>query len=534
LGSLVKYFDWYASEIILSVTLPIIVSWYLSRIGYWQPGSYLAPALIFFLGVYGSWQGGLVGTSLIFYILAILLVSMLRGGKTQWAVLVISILTHFLVVFIRGETWSEDAIPTLITVSGSFIGVSLLQWFSINQLQQALGHVHAAARKLQLEVEERQVIEIELRGSEAKFRSIIEESAEGIVLADEEGRIVEWNKTQEALTGLPRHQVVGQVSWDVAAQVTSQPENVSLFRTMVLYYINRGEAPDNQPRMEVTYHHVDGSQRIVEQVIFPIKVEHGYRIGMISSDITQKKNIEQEREELILELEKKNNELMRFAYTVSHDLKSPLISVESFLGYLERDLAVADTQKVVEDIGFIRNVTTLMSRLLDDILKLSRAGHITNAQRWIPFTEIVNEALELVHGRMVERGVKSSIAVDLPIVVGDRIRLVEVVQNLLENSIKFMGDQPQPEVEIGCRGKDEKGRWVIYIKDNGIGIDSKHYNMIFEPFFRLNNTTEGTGIGLALVAMIIESHGGRIWVESEGVSFGSTFFFTLAASSDQK
>ena len=128
------------------------------------------------------------------------------------------------------------------------------------------------------------------------------------------------------------------------------------------------------------------------------------------------------------------------------------------------------------------------------------------------------------------RGIAVSIHPDLPAVYGDRPRLTEVLQNLLDNAAKFMGDQKEPCIELGYAGEDrEHGKLILYVRDNGMGIPAEHYDRVFGLFNKLDPKTEGTGIGLALVKRIVEVHGGRIWVESEAGK-GSTFFFTLPPS----
>ena len=115
----------------------------------------------------------------------------------------------------------------------------------------------------------------------------------------------------------------------------------------------------------------------------------------------------------------------------------------------------------------------------------------------------------------------------LPTVCGDRVRILEVIQNLLDNAAKFMGDQPNPRIEIGARGEGDDA--VFFVRDNGLGIDPRHHERIFGLFDKLDSAGEGTGVGLALVKRIVELHGGRIWVESEGAGKGAVFCFTLPA-----
>ena len=166
-----------------------------------------------------------------------------------------------------------------------------------------------------------------------------------------------------------------------------------------------------------------------------------------------------------------------------------------------------------------------MQRLLGELLELSRIGRITNEPEIIPFDILAREAVDLVHGNLWAYDVKVEIQKDLPSVNVDRQRLLEVVQNLVDNAAKFMGKQTAPLVEIGQRG-EENGRPVFFIRDNGIGISPEYFERVFGLFNKLDATTDGTGVGLAIVKRIIETHGGRIWVESE-VGKGSTFYFSL-------
>jgi signal transduction histidine kinase len=120
----------------------------------------------------------------------------------------------------------------------------------------------------------------------------------------------------------------------------------------------------------------------------------------------------------------------------------------------------------------------------------------------------------------------------MPIVYGDRVRLREVFENLIDNAAKYAGDQPNPMIEIGT--KEEGNELVIFVRDNGIGIEPQYQNKVFGLFDKLNPNSEGTGIGLALIKRIIETHGGRIWVESEGLGKGSMFCFTIPDSRNVK
>ncbi len=238
-------------------------------------------------------------------------------------------------------------------------------------------------------------------------------------------------------------------------------------------------------------------------------------------ELNERKRVEAEREKMIQELEAKNAELERFTYTVSHDLKSPLITISGFVGLLESDAKSGNTEKFKGDLQRINEAVEKMRRLLNELLELSRIGRLVNPPSDIPFAKITEEALSLTRGRLVAGNIKVNVELDLPVVRGDRPRLVEVMQNLIDNAAKFMGDQPEPLIEIGVHEQ------VFFVKDNGIGIESVYEERIFGLFDKLDPRSEGTGIGLALAKRIVEVHGGRIWVESEGKGKGSMFRFTL-------
>lgn len=235
-----------------------------------------------------------------------------------------------------------------------------------------------------------------------------------------------------------------------------------------------------------------------------------------------------ERKNLIAQLEANNAELERFTYTVSHDLRNPLVTIKGFLGMLEKDLRENQEERIQSDFQRISNAADKMHVLLGDLLELSRIGRIINPPEKIDPVRLAQEAVETLDARIRSTNVKVSISPDLPVIYGDRVRLREVLENLIDNAAKYTASQTDPIVEIGTR--TQNGEQIIFVKDNGIGIDPKYQVRIFSLFEKLNPISEGTGIGLALIKRIIEVHGGRIWVESEGLGTGSTFCFTIPDS----
>lgn len=357
-----------------------------------------------------------------------------------------------------------------------------------------------------------------LREREAYLQAILNNMPFQVWLKDLEGRFLMVNEPFVRSVELPNVQsVTGKTDFDV-----THKELAAKYRT------DDQEVIRSKTQMTIEELMRDRGQiKWFETYKTPILDEDGQVLGTtgFARDITEHKRAKEERESLIKELEAKNAELERFTYTVSHDLKSPLVTIKGFLGWLEKDVAAGNTERMQHDFQQIRDAATKMQNLLDDLLELSRIGRLMNPPQTVAITELVHEAMQLVAGQIEARGVQVNLAPNLPLVSGDRPRLVEVFQNLIDNAVKFMGSQPSPRIDIGVR--DQAGKMVFFVQDNGSGIAARYHQRIFDLFERLEQNTEGTGVGLALVKRIVEVHGGRIRVESDGPGQGSTVCFTL-------
>ena len=347
-------------------------------------------------------------------------------------------------------------------------------------------------------------------------------------------------------------QFVGAAGDNLAA---IHEEDRERLRADIIEYVERA---DDSFDAEYRVVHPDGKVAWVRERSKSRLKENG-RVKLtlgVSQDITEKKNYEQslqdakdsledtvtertqqladtvqqlqqeiaERGTVSSELENKNAELERLAYTVSHDLKTPLVTIKGFLGLLDKDLAAQDTDRAAMDIEKINVAADTMVRLLEELLELSRIGRVVGEPVTCRISEIARHAMRMVEARIVEQGIEIEID-DMPAVSGDKTRLVEVYQNLIENAIKFMGDQQSPRVHIGSKQQD--GNTSFFVSDNGIGIADEYHDLVFELFERLSLDVEGTGVGLTLVKRIVEVHGGEIRVESEGLGRGCSILFTL-------
>ncbi len=248
-------------------------------------------------------------------------------------------------------------------------------------------------------------------------------------------------------------------------------------------------------------------------------------------DIHNNKLIQDERERLIAELATKNHELEQFTYTVSHDLKSPLITISGFLGVLREDLKTGNMELINDAMNEIHEATIKMRHLLDQLLDLSRIGRVHGKIGPIPVKTLVGEALRAVDGSLRAKSIQLEASPLEGIIEGDQVRLQEVMQNLLENAVKFCSDK---DGRIGISSRAENGEITLSISDNGIGIDPVYHEKVFGLFEKLDPQSEGTGIGLALCRRIIEHHDGKIWIESKGPGYGTTFHIRLKEATNSE
>jgi chemotaxis family two-component system sensor kinase Cph1 len=262
----------------------------------------------------------------------------------------------------------------------------------------------------------------------------------------------------------------------------------------------------------------------------------------IQREIEQRRKTEMELRQVHVQLESiieqrtaelavKNQEMEQFLNTVSHDLKSPVVTCLGLTGMLREDLKAGKTEESVETVDRIERSATRMRRLIEDLLSLSRIGKVRFELADVDTDAMVRSIREEYAPRLAQIGAQIDIEGKLPTVHADAHWLTQVFENLLTNAIKYGCDNPNPRIVVSCAADGQEQRFAV--RDNGKGIDAKYHSQIFEPFRRFRTDKEGSGMGLAIVARIVKMHGGRIGMESQAGK-GTTFWIALPAGKPQQ
>ena len=392
--------------------------------------------------------------------------------------------------------------------------------------------------ELEMQNEELRRVSLALEVSRDKYVDLYDFAPVGYFTFTPEALITEVSLTGAALLGVGRQKLINaRFRKFVAPQ---DAERWDRHFVSVLQSENPGRGPGKKQSCEIVLKREDGSMfhARLDSIRVDLPTEEAGVIGWATgvrtavSDITERKRAEETLADRTVKLERANRELValnaeldEFTNVASHDLQEPLRALTAFSDLLRKDLGNSLPERAARDIEFITDAAKRMQKLIQDLLALSRAGRVAQKREKISLGECADRALETLAMRVKETG--ATITRDeLPEVWGDSTLLTQVYQNLIGNALKFSGEQP-PVIRLTAEGR--KGLMVFGVKDNGIGIEPKYAQQIFQPFRRLHSRAEyeGSGIGLAICRKIVERHGGRIWVESEPQK-GAHFRFTLS------
>ena len=358
-------------------------------------------------------------------------------------------------------------------------------------------------------------IELNLFRASEEYIDLFSEMLDGVVITSTEGKMINANKAAENILGYSKEELQALNIPDIVYE-EDREKSIEFLELL----ISQGYYEDYQGRVvkkngEIVYIQVN-SKAIYD--------ENNNMVGSrdIFRDITKIKKVEEKREQLVKELGEVNNELKEFAHIVSHDLKAPLRHIKSISNWLQNDYKDILGKEAAKQFALLDNRVTRMHQFINGIFEYTKIGRIKHQRELMNINEIINVSLELLN---IPSHVKLIRQDDFPMILGEKIKIQQVFQNLIGNAIKY-NDKPNPEIKIGYR--DLKTHHAFSVSDNGEGINERNFEKIFQIFQTLHpkDNFESTGIGLTIVKRIVKQHGGEVNVKSD-VGIGTTFEFTL-------
>ena len=368
--------------------------------------------------------------------------------------------------------------------------------------------------------EDRKLLDQRLRDQQFYTRSLLESNIDALMTTDPSGIISDVNKQMEVLTGCTRDELIGSPF----TGYFTDPERALGSLKLVL-------SQKKVTNYELTARARDGTETVVSYNATTFYNRDRRLQGMFAAarDITERKGLEESVRRRSAELSAANKELEAFSYSVSHDLRSPLRSIDGFSQAFLEDYGSLVPKEGREDLERVRHATERMEHLIDDMLLLSR---VTRREMHMEETDVTALATEVagdLTGENPQRDVQMSIEPGMT-ATGDLQLLRIVLVNLLGNAWKFTSKREHAHISVGTMHDPEHGR-AFFVRDDGAGFDPKYKDKLFVAFQRLHGQDEfpGTGIGLATIQRAIRRHGGNVWAEGE-VDRGATFFFTVPYS----
>jgi PAS domain S-box-containing protein len=399
-------------------------------------------------------------------------------------------------------------------------------------VRQRTLELEIANKALQEEIQERYRVELALRDSELKFRCLLQSAPDAIVIADEAGTIQLVNEQTEKIFGYTQQELVGrsvEILIPMELRKDHQTHRRNYLKNPYCRFMGMG--------IDLSALTKKGETIPVEVALSPLQIHNGSLITVSIRDISKRKQVEAELssyrnhlEELVAErtvaLSAANNELQEFSYTISHDLRAPLRSIDGFSLALMEDYGNLLPEQAVSYLHRIRFAAQRMGTLIDEVLELARVTRCELNKKPVDLNKLAKDIIADLRLSDPVRSARIQLGKNLYVSADENLLRV-VLENLLDNAWKFTSRKKHTEIIFDKipTSKDS----IFYVRDNGAGLDMQYANKLFGPFQRLHSEKDfpGTGVGLATVQRIIQRHGGRIWVESE-LEKGTTIYFSFA------
>lgn len=352
-----------------------------------------------------------------------------------------------------------------------------------------------------------------------RLRAIVDNAVDGIITIDKRGIIQTINPAVERMFGYTADEAVGANVNRLMPQPYHDEHDGYLRR-----YLETGEQHIIGIGREVEGRRKDGSVFPIHLSVSRMTIEGEIHFTGVLHDITQQRRAQEQLKRINAELEARSQEMEQFVYTVSHDLKSPIVTCVGFMGFLREDLEAGRYEKLGQSIDRLDRAIGRMKESIDDLLELSRIGRVKHDPQQIDVAAVLEQLKQDLAPRLEEACCTIEIQNDLPPVYADAKRIYELFENLLTNAVKYGCDGDDARITVGASRADGEIRYVI--ADNGPGIAPKYHDRVFQLFHRLDQSKDGTGVGLAIVRRIMEIHGGRVWIVSEagqGAAFWIAF-----------
>ena len=354
---------------------------------------------------------------------------------------------------------------------------------------------------------------------EKRLNALLETVPNGIMVVDEVGTITLTNSEAERMFGYEPGELIGK-----SVEILIPPKVREYHPTLRMGFVQNPSRRKMGAGRDLSGFRKDGVEFPVEVGLNPLETETGLVVVASVVDITERKRHEQQLHDAYEEVQRRNQEMEQFVYTISHDLRSPLVATMGFVEFIKEDIEAGNFAEVNDALERIARANKRMQQLIDDLLQLSRAGRLELKLKSVDLSRLIAEVVDSASQVVKEKGVEIEIANDFPVVVVDGDRLFQVFENLFMNALKYGTSGSDSQIRFFWEDAGEEVR--ICIADNGQGIPEEYHRKIFGLFQRLDTSQEGTGVGLAIVTRIIDLHHGRVWVESTPGA-GAAFWVAL-------